>query len=401
MTMTSAPDVAEGKVLLAPPKDPDAPASATMVAVARKYGVSPLRQMREMFALRRGPGRIAPAEYYANGLFDPELSMEQKREYVGRIGSWEINIRLSPEKLTETRAFLRDKVMYCALLERLGLPTTETQAVAVAGRSFGSIPALRSPGEVREFLLSQARYPLFGKPCVGAASVGSVLLHGVARGRLVLGNGRRADPDAFCREIFEDYPEGFILQSALRQHDDMARIIGTAVGTLRIVTVRDEAQPRPLYTVWKIPSPSAMSDNFWQAGSMVAQVGDDGRVGRCRRGTGLDGHWIEAHPATGQRFDGVRIPHWQAALDLASRAHALFPEFGIIGWDMAITPDGPAIIEANDNPFHVLWQLANGRGIRNGDFMPALDAAAARSQAILARKVAKFRERQRARGRRA
>ncbi len=390
------------KVLLAPPKDPDVPASATMVTVARKYGVSPFRQLREMFALRRGPGRIALAEYYANGLYDPELTMERKREYVGRIGSWEINVDLSPEKLTETRAFLRDKVMYCALLERLGLPTTETRAVAVADRSFGSIPALRTPAELRDFLASEARFPLFGKPCVGAASVGSVLLRGIDGDQLEIGNGRRAGLDAFCREIFEDYPEGFILQSALCLHDDLARVIGEgAVGTLRIVTVRDEQWPRPLYTVWKIPSPSAMSDNFWQSGSMVAQVGNDGRVGRCRRGTGLDGHWVEEHPVTGLRFDAVRIPHWDRAMRVAAEAHALFPEFGIIGWDMAITPDGPVIIEANDNPFHVLWQLANGRGIRNGDFMPVFEAAAARSRQILDGKVAKFRERQRARGRRA
>lgn len=391
----------ENKALLSAPKDPDAPASATMVAVARKYRLSPVAQMREMFSLRHGPGKIALAEYYSNGLFDPGLSMQAKREYVGRIGSWAINDWLSPEKLTESRAFLRDKVMYTALLERLGLPTTHTQAVAVARRGFGTIPALHGPAEVRDFLSNHAAFPVFGKPCVGAASVGSVLLTGIEDGQIVMGNGRRAALDTFCTEIFTDYPEGFILQSALVQHPDMSRVIGASVGTLRVVTVRDTDAPRVLYTVWKVPSPQAMSDNFWQAGSMVAEVHADGQVGRCRRGTGLDGHWVDAHPVTGERFDRVRIPHWQELSRVACEAHALFPEFGIVGWDMAMTPDGPTIVEANDNPFHVLWQLANGRGIRNADFMPAFQAAADRSQAMLAGLVDKFRERQRARGRRA
>lgn len=397
MTTAAMPN----KALLAAPKDPDAPASATMVAVARKYGISPFRQMKEMFWLRFGPGKIALAEYYANGLYEPDLPADDKREYVGRIGSWELNDRMSPAPLTETRAFVREKVMYTALLQRLGLPTTETQAVAVDGRSFGDIPALRSPQEARDFLLTRAEFPVFGKPCEGYASVGSVLLTGIEGDEVVMGNDRRAPLEAFCREMFEDYPEGFILQKALEQHPDMTRVIGRSVGTLRMVTVRDEVWPRMLYTVWKVPSPDAMSDNFWQAGSMVARVDDEGRVGLCRRGTGLDGHWIEEHPVTGERFDSVSIPHWAEARRVACEAHALFPEFGIIGWDMAITPDGPVIVEANDNPFHVLWQLANGRGIRNADFMPAFDAAAARSQAILSARVAKFRERQRAKGRRA
>lgn len=391
----------ESKALLAAPKDPDAPASEIMVAVARKYGLSPFRQMREMFALRYGPGKIALPEYYSNGLYEPDLPMERKREYVGRIGSWEINIRLSPERLTQSRVFVGDKVMYTALLRQLGLPTTETQAVAAKIRHFGNIPALRDPAAVRDFLSNRAVFPLFGKPCEGRASVGSALLRGIEDGRIVMGNGRRAGLDAFCAEIFADYPEGFIFQTALRQHETLARVAGEAVGTLRIVTLRDNDRPRVLYTVWKIPSPQAMSDNFWQKGSMVAQVDDHGRVGRCRIGTGLNGHWIETHAKSGARFDTLQMPCWDAARRIACEGHALFPEFGIVGWDMAITPDGPAIVECNDNPFHVLWQLANGRGIRNADFMPALDAAAERSQAILDEKIAMFKTRQRAKGRRA
>jgi len=72
---------------------------------------------------------------------------------------------------------------------------------------------------------------------------------------------------------------------------------------------------------------------------------------------------------------------------MTCEAHALFPEFGIIGWDMAITADGPVIIEANDNSYHALWQLPEGRGILNPDFIPVFDKTAAKSQAILQGKI--------------
>ncbi|MEO9575136.1 MAG: sugar-transfer associated ATP-grasp domain-containing protein [Tateyamaria sp.] len=383
------------KVLLAAPKDPRPAAAETMVAVARSCGIGPFGQMREMAALRWGPGKLASHEYFSTGAYDTKLSKAEKRAYVGKIGSYELNLAASPLKLTGTRAFVRDKVMYTALLNQLGLETTQTQAVVHADRLFGNIPTLRSPSEVETFLRETAKYPLFAKPCEGAASVGSALIEARDGDLLKLGNGRQADVASFAHEIIEDYPEGFILQSAIIQHPDMVAMTGASVGTLRVVTLRDESGIAPLYTVWKVPSPKAMSDNFWQSGSMVALIDDDtGCVRKCNIGSGPAAQWIEKHPTSGLAFEGYQIPHWGKVIDAACAGHGLFPEFGIVGWDIAVGPDGPVIIECNDNPYHVLWQLAAGEGIRNDHFLPRFKAAAARSDAILRGKVATFQARQ-------
>jgi len=74
----------------------------------------------------------------------------------------------------------------------------------------------------------------------------------------------------------------------------------------------------------------------------------------------------------------------------------LLPEFGIVGWDIAVTPERPVIIECNDNPHHVLCQQAKGCSIRNAGFMSVPDCAAARSQAILDHKVTVFQSREKA-----
>lgn len=385
------------KALLVAPKNPTPPAAETMVAVARRYGLGPLKQMREMYALRFGPGKLAFHEYFSSGAFNPELSMAQKRAYLGKTGSYEVNVAASPMKLTGSRAFLRDKVMYTTLIERLGLPTTRTQAVVHSARGFGSLPVLRSAEDVAAFLRNDACYPLFAKPCEGAAAIGSALI--LARGGdlLRLGNGRAVDLEGFAQEIIEDYPEGFILQDAIQQHSYMASMTGQAVGTLRMVTIRDHKGIRPLYTVWKVPSPRAMSDNFWQSGSMVALVDDKtGKVKRCKMGTGLSAEWIKTHPVSGLAFKDFAFPHWEAVREAACEGHALFPEFGIVGWDIAIGPEGPILIECNDNPYHVLWQLAAGKGFRNEVFLPQLAAANARSDEMLKGRISTFRSRQRA-----
>ena len=50
---------------------------------------------------------------------------------------------------------------------------------------------------------------------------------------------------------------------------------------------------------------------------------------------------------------------------------------------VAITPEGPAIIELNDNPFHTLYQLSHGRGVLNPDFAPVFDRVAEVSAKML------------------
>jgi hypothetical protein len=110
---------------------------------------------------------------------------------------------------------------------------------------------------------------------------------------------------------------------------------------------------------------------------MVAEVDvDTGRLVKCRRGSGLNSEWVEKHPTSGLTFSGYQIPHWAETKALAARAHDLFPEFGVFGWDVAVTPEGPLIIECNANPFHALYQIATGRGILNNEFKPRLDAVA-------------------------
>lgn len=394
MSMTAT----EPQALLAPPPTPGAAPASKIVEVARRHGVSPFRQFKEMLLLSRGKGRIIQDEYYSSGLYDPALSWDEKKAYVGVRGSWKLNEWLSPSVLTGMQTFVANKVMYTSLIRQLGFRTTETQAVVSNQRRFGNIPALASEADIRRFLQTEARFPLFGKPQSYSGSFGSALLQRLEGDEIVLGDDRRIPVEAFCREILAEYGEGYLLQSALEQHKVLDDVTGKAVGTIRIVTVRPEVLPVTLYALWKIPSPKAMSDNFWQEGSMIAPVDEStGVVGRCRIGTGLDARDIDAHPVSGIRFEGTQIPFWDAACQMCEEAHALFPEFGVIGWDVAITPDGPALIECNDNPFHMLYQLAFRRGIRNPDFMPVFERVAARSKQLFDEKEARIKRRNDAR----
>jgi hypothetical protein len=50
------------------------------------------------------------------------------------------------------------------------------------------------------------------------------------------------------------------------------------------------------------------------------------------------------------------LPHWDEVKALAVRAHAAFAGRLMIGWDIAITEDGPVVIEGNRGPDMDLMQ---------------------------------------------
>ena len=388
------------KVLLAAPGKPASPMAQTIADVARGQGISPFRQLREMMRLRFGAHKLGLHEYYSNQVYREGLSAADKKTYVGERGSFLLNNRLSPKALTDMRPFVRDKVLYTAALRQFGIATTQTQAVASASRQFGNLPGPSSAAEVEEFLLTKATYPLFVKPEEGSGSVGSALITycDTRRKMLKLANGKDIEVAAFAREAMEDYGHGLVFQSAVTQHDDVRALIGDAVGTVRVVTVIEDQTPKVLYALWKIPSPTAMSDNYWQDGSMIAAIdAETGVVQQCHRGSGPGCEVIENHPVSGKAIRGFQMPNWDKTLQAAMDGHKLLPEFGVFGWDVAVGPDGPVIIECNANPHHMLYQLANHDGILNETFAPIFDRIEARAKRLQkerdARKVKDFKAR--------
>jgi hypothetical protein len=63
---------------------------------------------------------------------------------------------------------------------------------------------------------------------------------------------------------------------------------------------------------------------------------------------------FSAHPKTGIPFATVRLPHWPAARLLVCRAALVFAPIRTVGWDVALTTEGPVLVEGN-----VWWDPPN------------------------------------------
>ena len=68
---------------------------------------------------------------------------------------------------------------------------------------------------------------------------------------------------------------------------------------------------------------------------------------RFKREMCIRDRYFDTHPITGVRFEGFEIPFFNEAVDLCKRAAMVVPQVQYVGWDVAITPSGPVIIEGN------------------------------------------------------
>jgi len=159
-------------------------------------------------------------------------------------------------------------------------------------------------------------------------------------------------------------PAGFIVEEMFQQHPEMARLHPRSVNTVRVVTVVTEqgavGQLGP--ACLKIGLGSRV-DNVC-AGGMVAALDEDGVI--CRPATTKFRHGLThtRHPLSGIELLGFRVPFYHEMIKLLADAAVHVPGVRAIGWDVAMGPSGPCLIEGNPAWAQRLPQLPAGKGLR-------------------------------------
>jgi hypothetical protein len=156
-------------------------------------------------------------------------------------------------------------------------------------------------------------------------------------------------------------PRPYMIQKELKNHDLMERFTNGALCTVRIVTARAVGgKPQVIIAVLRMPVGNSSVDNF-SAGGLASPI--DLETGRLGRAVYKDPRKpdADAHPDSGERIAGETLPFWDAMLALCLKAHCCFPNVATVGWDVAVTTDGPKLIEANPSWGVDVVQMAHGK----------------------------------------
>lgn len=138
----------------------------------------------------------------------------------------------------------------------------------------------------------------------------------------------------------------YLLEAFVIQHPEMNRLYDGSVNTLRMFTFYKDGQGHFLHAVLKIGN-GGMIDNF-SSGGMYTFLENDGSV----KLPAVDKEDIlyDTHPISQTKIIGFQVPMFDEAVELVKKAATVVPQIAYVGWDIAISKDGPVIIEGNCYP---------------------------------------------------
>ena len=158
--------------------------------------------------------------------------------------------------------------------------------------------------------------------------------------------------------------EPLIFESIVVQTDQMASLNASSVNTVRFMTtLYPDGEARIIATFVKIGRAGKCVDNAGGGGNVDACI--DTETGTLQYTIRYDG-WkniqdIEVHPDSGNPINGVQITDWQNIKAQILKFQQALPFIKAAGWDIAITDNGPVVIEVND-----FWDRTGQYFIRKG-----------------------------------
>jgi len=167
-----------------------------------------------------------------------------------------------------------------------------------------------------------------------------------------------------------------LLQAMLVNHPAIADLAGRSLIAIRVITCMD-ASGIPVVTHAMLRVVSKLEPS-WHSKREHAAVIDlqSGVLGMmCNDKDLWPGRWTRHHPVTGAPVDGRLLPDWPETRALALAAHGVFADRMLVGWDIALTPSGPVILEGNSYPDVHFLQRVHEQPIGMSRLAPLLQRA--------------------------
>jgi len=157
--------------------------------------------------------------------------------------------------------------------------------------------------------------------------------------------------------IMKKFKGDWIFQEVITNIPLLNEAHPNSVNSFRVMTLLDKNGPLVLYSILKIGNNLARTDNAHTKG---IYVGVDLPTGKLfDKAYDEDLNEFEEHPLTKFKFSGKVIPNFSKVLEIAKKAALFFPETKVIGWDIALTENGPIILEGNSSPGLTIIQRTN------------------------------------------
>jgi hypothetical protein len=324
----------------------------TIRRTGRFYGAPSSEVLRRLLAARRLGYRLDEARRI--GILDPALPESAlAEEFLPSRTLLDLQLQLDPLALT---SLVHDKALFNLTCELAGLPVPRLYGVVyrdAPGHVAQGLPPVTRSDWIEALQALPREFVV--KPALSDFGEGIRFFRRSADA-FHEGGRRFEDAAALYETLLEDrHADALLLQERLRNHPFLTELTGSeTLQTFRVISIVDErGDPALVMAEWKVVAGDALIDNYHDGANGNAMMLVDHRTGRLVGPlvfAGPDGFGFRAadrHPRTGAALDGVEMPGWHELRDLVLRAARAFGALRTIGWDVAMTPGGPVLVEGN------------------------------------------------------
>lgn len=165
------------------------------------------------------------------------------------------------------------------------------------------------------------------------------------------------------KEFYENLnKDNCLIEELIIQNKEWEVLNPGSINTVRVVTKCVDGKSDILFAAVRIGSGNSLVDNFHSGGVGVNVNIEKGIL----EGKAIDKKNRESDytPTTKVKVDGFVIPYWKEIIKMTKEAAKVNDDVNVVGWDVAITENGPLIIEGNRGPGMDLIQVLLNRGVK-------------------------------------
>lgn len=160
--------------------------------------------------------------------------------------------------------------------------------------------------------------------------------------------------------------KGFDLaEEFIQQHQVLSSLSPTGLNTVRMITMINNFGGVDILGARMRISVNNHVDNL-ASGNIACSIDlDSGRINGKGVYSDITKEAVTHHPVTGIELVGFQIPMWEEIMQSTNEIALYRPENRGVGWDVALTPEGPDFVEGNHNWCKILWQLPVNKGLKH------------------------------------
>ena len=330
-----------------------------LVAASKMSGKSSLELGRDFLRHGKSGRGVELADYVRYKLWDAETHGEDgAARFVGANMHWPIVDRVNSPLW---RQVAEDKHVMHAMIASAGLPRLETLAFIDSSiRIVPGVEKISEPEALRDLFTSHPDGSLFLKTVGGMTARGAMIIEAADATSVKCTDQEAMSYADFLEKVVG--PNPYLVQKRQANHAAIAPYL-SALATIRFPNFMGPEGPFSPCVAMRFPTAGNISCAYWRPGNMIGELDiQTGRVLSLTRPLGPSSENLEDHPER-PGLVGMELPFWKEILELNETAAKLFSPISYNSTDIALTPDGPVLVEVNYGGSFDILQSASGRGV--------------------------------------